>query len=102
MEKGANSGCDFQPAGSFRRNLPSAGPFTLLCTVQENANDFVPTGTAPAAGETVTEIAGATIRGCGTIPIVEMRWLACTTWERCSVAPRYVTLTVAESGYGAR
>ena len=65
-----DSGVDCQPAGSFSRSVPCAGPFTLLCTVHEKSKDCVPTGTAPAAGESVTEIAGPIISGCGTMPSV--------------------------------
>src|SRR5579884_1264024 len=73
IENGADSGSERQPVGSLSRSVPCAGPFTLLCTVQEKAKDFVPSGTAPAAGETVTEIAGATIRGSGTTPSALIR-----------------------------
>lgn len=92
------SGVDCQPAGSFSLSVPCAAPFTLLCTVHEKSKDCVPTGTAPAAGESVTEIAGPIINGCGTMPSVCTRCIACTTSDRCSATPLYDNCTFAESG----
>ena len=39
----------------------------MLCTVHVNAKDFEPSGTAPADGDTVTEIAGPTSSGFETM-----------------------------------
>ena len=88
MEKAAVSGFECQPAGRLNRSVPWAGPFTLLCTVQAKAKDAAPTGTAPAEGATVTEMAGPTSSGCGTMPRPEMRSTVWTTCERCTAAPR--------------
>ena len=69
MANCAVSGVDRHPGGRFSRSVPCAGPLTLLCTVHEKSKDCAPTGTAPAAGETVTEIAGPTISGCARMPM---------------------------------
>ena len=66
------------PWGSFKRSTPCAGPFSLLCTVAVKANDFELSGTAPAEGETVTEMAGPTSRGLDRVPMPDTRSLVCT------------------------
>ena len=86
------------PGGNFNRSTPCAGPFTLLCTVHVNANDFDPMGTAPADGDTVTEIAGPTSSGFGSHADPRNRSLVCTT---CCDFERHATIaTCARTASG--
>src|SRR5579862_7498617 len=71
---------------------------TPLCTVAVNGKDFSLIGTAPAAGETHTETAGATISGFCKVPNPGTRSLVCTYSATSNGTPRYDSRARAATG----